>query len=448
MNARRRPVRRDAYPPDMRLSLVDDVPFRKLDLGAEVRRVAHDGEAAVGRPVRVDDVVRDLPRGASGNWRPGERSRETAVPHPGAQLQRKLAAARNRDERGALLAQARRFGLSRLGGVHVGRLPVPESSVVNCAPVRREPGGSHRSAAPGQPLETGEVCFSAAAREERDDSDNRDGSGAGDDRRDSPSTSPRSRLRPSRRDSGRLRETGNRLQGEREVAGGLESLARALLEAVRDDALESGRKLRPGGREVRRVGLQNRAHRLDGRVSGECSLPGEHLVEDRAERKNVAPLVDHRAPHLLRRHVADGSHHGAGLGLRRHRGRGSLRLLRPFDLRQPEVEDLHVPVREDEDVLRLEIAVNDALRVRGGQAPSDLQRDLDRLARRERSPFEPLREASRLRAAPSRRTRARSRFRSRGSPGCSGATAQRRPWPRARTGRACRGWRRRIRAAP
>jgi hypothetical protein len=56
-------------------------------------------------------------------------------------------------------------------------------------------------------------------------------------------------------------------------------------------------------------------------------------------------------------------------------------LLAPMDL-PSEVEDLDAPVFGDEEVLRLEIAVNDGLVVRGGESMSDLHRVIDGFANR------------------------------------------------------------------
>src|SRR5262249_5592678 len=47
---------------------------------------------------------------------------------------------------------------------------------------------------------------------------------------------------------------------------------------------------------------------------------------------------------------------------------------------EPEIQDLHVAARRDEQVLGLEIAVHDSLRVRGGEARACLDRIVDRLA--------------------------------------------------------------------
>ena len=49
-------------------------------------------------------------------------------------------------------------------------------------------------------------------------------------------------------------------------------------------------------------------------------------------------------------------------------------------LRQTEVEDLHPAVGRDEHVLRLQVAVDDALVVRGREAVGDLHGDVDGLA--------------------------------------------------------------------
>ena len=62
----------------------------------------------------------------------------------------------------------------------------------------------------------------------------------------------------------------------------------------------------------------------------------------------------------------------------------------PSSRRQTEVEDLDPSVAGDEDVFGLQIAVNDSLLVRSGEAVRDLDADLDRLARRHGATFQPL----------------------------------------------------------
>ena len=72
------------------------------------------------------------------------------------------------------------------------------------------------------------------------------------------------------------------------------------------------------------------------------------------------------APHLLRRHVAHRAHDRARLGACcRRLSAGAGRAV--GQLGQAEVEDLHEAVAGEEDVLRLEIAVDDPLLVSGGE---------------------------------------------------------------------------------
>ena len=102
-------------------------------------------------------------------------------------------------------------------------------------------------------------------------------------------------------------------------------------------------------------------------------LPREHLVEDRAEGEDVGAVVRALSANLLRRHVAERSQDDAWLGAGRNRGEVGLT---PHtrglgELRQAEVEDLHPAVGGDEEILGLQIAVNDPLLVRGGEAVRD-----------------------------------------------------------------------------
>ena len=61
-------------------------------------------------------------------------------------------------------------------------------------------------------------------------------------------------------------------------------------------------------------------------------------------------------------------------------------------LREPEVEHFHSAIRRDLDVGRFEIAVNDALFVRGLERLGDLLRDRQRFVNRDRATRDPLRQ--------------------------------------------------------
>ena len=118
-------------------------------------------------------------------------------------------------------------------------------------------------------------------------------------------------------------------------------------------------------------------------------------------------MIGGEAAHLLGRHVADGAEHhrqaavpgdsvGSVAGIDRRVGA----VLE--QLGQAEVQNLDAAVGGDEEVLRLQVAMDDALLVRRRQAVRDLRR-------RSRPPCAPAaarvaaaRAASRLRAVPRR----------------------------------------------
>ena len=124
------------------------------------------------------------------------------------------------------------------------------------------------------------------------------------------------------------------------------------------------------GRSVgRRLGhLREVLHRdLDRRVAGERHLPGQHLVEHDPERVEIRARIDRRAARLLGREVLRGADDRAGLGhLRRARARDA------------EVRHLQPAVAADDDVVRLDVAVDDPVAVRERERAEDLARVVDR----------------------------------------------------------------------
>ena len=99
-------------------------------------------------------------------------------------------------------------------------------------------------------------------------------------------------------------------------------------------------------------------------------LANKELVEDQPERVDIGPLRQRRPGRpLLRRHVARraGRHVQSGVGPQN---------------RDAEVGDAHAAGFVDQDVGRLEIAVQHALRMRGREAAAQLARDVGDAVRR------------------------------------------------------------------
>ena len=101
---------------------------------------------------------------------------------------------------------------------------------------------------------------------------------------------------------------------------------------------------------------------------------GEHFVKDHAERIDVRAVVHGlRLVELLGGHVARRAERHAGY---RERVVG---LLAAQEFREAEVGDLHTAAFINEDVLRLHVAVDDALLVRELQRVANLRHDGERL---------------------------------------------------------------------
>jgi hypothetical protein len=113
------------------------------------------------------------------------------------------------------------------------------------------------------------------------------------------------------------------------------TLLGVFLQTAMDHALQARRGCLGYPRNGGRIFVQNRRHRIGRRGSLERARTGQHLVENRTERKDVGPVVDINPTYLLRRHVALRAHHDTWLGRVGH-GRCCLRL-RLDQLSQAEV---------------------------------------------------------------------------------------------------------------
>ena len=159
-------------------------------------------------------------------------------------------------------------------------------------------------------------------------------------------------------------------------------LAQAALDHPAQRRGHAGRVERP-----RRV-AQDRGDRLGRRAVLERAPAARHLVEHGAERELVGAVVEREPLRLLGGHVGHGSHDDTLSGQRPDVGRvvGAPVAQPRLDAREAEVQDLHEPLARDHHVLGLQVAVHDALRVRGRQRGRQLRRDLDQPLGGERGP--------------------------------------------------------------
>ena len=137
-----------------------------------------------------------------------------------------------------------------------------------------------------------------------------------------------------------------------------------------------------------RIGIQHGGQRRHGRVPLERPDAGHHLVEHCTEAEDVRACVHFLAGCLLRRHIRGGSDDfprpcqsrilDALGGSHRSRVDVSFPRLQPRQLRHAEVEDLD-PAVGHHDVGRLQVPVDDASFVRGGQRVCRLNRVVQRI---------------------------------------------------------------------
>ena len=173
--------------------------------------------------------------------------------------------------------------------------------------------------------------------------------------------------------------------------------------AILDEAALQQRadRLRHVGRQCLPVRLEadHRAEHLRHVLAIEGAPARQHLVQHAAERPDVAALVRLASLRLLRRHVrgrAEQDAHAGHHGGRRDRGesaarrRGRQPAVASRELRQTEVEHLDRAVGRDLDVRGLQVAMDDALLVRGFEGLGDLTRDRQGFVQRNRPTSDPI----------------------------------------------------------
>jgi hypothetical protein len=121
-------------------------------------------------------------------------------------------------------------------------------------------------------------------------------------------------------------------------------------------------------------------------IALEQLITGEQLPQHDSESPNIGALIDGQRPSLLGRHISRGAHDDSRHGQRRRiRGTGILGCVVFCGLGQPKIQDLDYAIGLDLDVGGLQIAVNNALFVRGFERIRNLARDAYSFFARQRS---------------------------------------------------------------
>jgi len=149
---------------------------------------------------------------------------------------------------------------------------------------------------------------------------------------------------------------------------------------VPNELVECRRRCSALGGQLRRILAQNRRHRLGDGLALERASTGDHFEEQASQREDVGARVGRLSLGLLRGHVPDRAHDHAGVGpeLGTRVAGGGL-----GGFRESEVQDLHLTVGADEHVFRFQVAMHDALVMRGGEAARDVAGELQRFLLRQ-----------------------------------------------------------------
>ena len=149
-----------------------------------------------------------------------------------------------------------------------------------------------------------------------------------------------------------------------------------LLQRLVDHAVEPGHRAAAG--QGRRLLVQDGVEHVDHRRAVERHLARQHLEEHRRQGEEIGARVERLPAHLLRRHVVRRADDGAGLGEAGRAVGAEAAGDRPG---QAEVEQLHA-VRRQEQVRRLQVAMDHPARVQRVEGVEHLQGDGGGIGRR------------------------------------------------------------------
>ncbi len=189
--------------------------------------------------------------------------------------------------------------------------------------------------------------------------------------------------------SGRIRFAAQAFQVRANFGGDLVTHLAVFLQRLLQNFFELGWNIRIDANGRGRHAIQDGFKGDAGGFAAEGHRAGGHFVQHGAERKKIAARVEFLAANLFGRHVGDGAHSGPGAGEHILRiacgvGRSSHRFtyaraarVRRQQFCQAEIENFRVAAAGDEKVGGLDVAMNDALGVRGVQRVGDFDADVE-----------------------------------------------------------------------
>ena len=184
--------------------------------------------------------------------------------------------------------------------------------------------------------------------------------------------------------------TQRSLRGVRELARRRVALRRILRHRPLDDRVESRRQARHGLGERRRVRIHVRPQRRELVLAPVRGPAGEGLEQDAAERVDVGARSDRHSLDLLRCRVVDRAHPRAGA--RQPADRAGV-------LRQAEVGQIYVVLAGQQDVGRLDVAMDQVALVRSVKGTCNLTDEMHRARGRQRSAVDGLAQVRSLHPA-------------------------------------------------
>ena len=164
-----------------------------------------------------------------------------------------------------------------------------------------------------------------------------------------------------------------------QVGGRLKTRGRRLFKQTQHNGGEVGRH--PGClQEIGRIIVQDGVERVDGVLARERALAGRHLEQHRSQREEIRPAVDGVSADLFRRQVAGRPEQHAR---QRREAVGHGRAVCQFG--DPEIKNLGHARSREKDIVRFQIAVDQAGRMRDNKTGGDVAGDPRRLFCRQRA---------------------------------------------------------------